>query len=306
MSALHRITTAIQDVLTRIGYDGTTPLNEWLRTTAGGNYAKLLGKGTKTDKGLKFGVYTSIVYMSPAKEAGVNMCPWATAGCAAACLGHSSGHLGFDAQRTARIKKTLRYHLFREEFLADLRAELTKFVVKATKQGKKPAIRLNGSTDILWEKTGIVQAFPELTFYDYTKAPKRNAPANYHLTYSISERASSWTTAMEYLDRGGNAAVVVRNATQAAYLVKHGYKGYPALDGDLTDIRFDDAAGHVVVLYAKGAGIHDTSGFVQDIRVDIEWLCVGHDSDVDDSRSVALTGAAKDEYIRKHWPNLAA
>tara|TARA_R110000824_G_scaffold59858_1_gene160393 strand:+ start:1016 stop:1549 length:534 start_codon:yes stop_codon:yes gene_type:complete len=175
--------------------------------------------------------------------------------------------LRYAKSKIARIKKTLRYHLFREEFLADLRSELGKFVKKATRQGKRPAIRLNGSTDILWEKTGIVQEFPELTFYDYTKAPRRNAPANYHLTYSISERASSWATATEYLDRGGNAALVVRNATQAAHVVKHGYKGYPAVDGDLTDIRFDDAAGHVVVLYAKGAGINDTSGFVQDIEV---------------------------------------
>ena len=242
-----KIPAEVRLVLAQLGYDDDdTNLSEWLRTTEGGNYAKILGRSIKVDLGKAKGVLTAVCYMSPARESGVNLFPWATRGCA----------------------KSLRYYLFRELFLADLRVELDRFIVKATKQGKKPAIRLNGSTDILWEYTGILHEYPDLTFYDYTKAGRRKIPANYHLTYSISERTGSWVTATEYLDRGGNAALVVRNKAQARHLIQYGYRGYPVIDGDIDDIRFNDLPGHVVVLYAKGTAVNDSSGFVVDVDVD--------------------------------------
>ena len=52
-----------------------------------------------------------------------------------------------------------------------------------------PAARLNGTSDILWERTGIIKRHPEIQFYDYTKIPAkfRSLDNKYHLTYSFSE-----------------------------------------------------------------------------------------------------------------------
>ena len=49
---------------------------------------KLLGVGTsyKTIKSEKVGVLTGILYMAPYNLSGKNVCPNASAGCAAACL----------------------------------------------------------------------------------------------------------------------------------------------------------------------------------------------------------------------------
>jgi hypothetical protein len=51
---------------------------------------KLLGINTnyKTIKSEKVGVLTGIIYMAPYNLSGKNVCPGASAGCAAACLKH--------------------------------------------------------------------------------------------------------------------------------------------------------------------------------------------------------------------------
>ena len=61
---------------------------------------------------------------------------------------------------------------------------------------------------------------------------------------------------------------MVRNERQARFTVAMGWRGFPAIDGDETDIRFDDPAGHIVTLYAKGAAKYDKSGFVKDINTE--------------------------------------
>ena len=277
-----KMTQAISDTLHSIGYDVETytclhhnepmPLDDWLRATSGGKsgkrqYATLASRGVKTDKGLKDKVKTFILYMSPAKEAGVNMCPM-SGNCASVCI-NTSGQMVMRPAIQARIKRTLRYHLYREQFMHDLTCELNIHKYTCELDGYTPAVRLNGTSDILWERTGIIDKFPELQFYDYTKFTKRqrpNVPSNYHLTYSLSEQAGSWGNAKEWLDNGGNVAVVVRNKLQARFAVAMGFQGYPAINGDKNDLRYTDPKGTAVILYAKGKATKDTSGFVQDIN----------------------------------------
>jgi hypothetical protein len=45
------------------------------------------------------------------------------------------------------------------------------------------------------------------------------------------------------------------------------WKGFPVIDGDVSDLRFLDPRGTVVGLKAKGAARKDTSGFV----VENDW-----------------------------------
>ncbi len=65
--------------------------------------------------------------------------------------------------------------------------DIHKFIRACDRKEKKPAIRLNGTSDIQWEKIdiegqNIFEMFPQIQFYDYTKIPTRkvdNIP-NYH------------------------------------------------------------------------------------------------------------------------------
>ena len=244
-----------------------------LTHTPSGNLRKLGGRSVKTDKGTKKGVLTMPIYMSPHREGGKNMCAGASAGCIRACLGHSSGHMRFDMQRRARIAKTMFFQLYPDEFLAQYNDEIEAHARRAQRADKLAAYRGNGSTDIRWEKYGIPQAHPDKQFYDYTKhtaKARADRPDNYQLTFSVSERSNSLNMARDWLDSGANAAIVVAGQSckvkdakaAAARLIESGFLGYPCIDGDETDIRFDDPAGHWVVLYAKGAALHDRTGFV--------------------------------------------
>ncbi len=263
--------------LQALGLDPHSPtLEHDLSTTDSGNQRNILGTSVKVEKGEKAGVLTAVVYLSPATEAGLNMCPMATPGCSTACLGHSSGRLALDSAKRARMAKTLWFRLYPASFLARLDVEIVKHARRAERMGKVAAIRMNGSSDIRWEKHGVPQRHPNVRFYDYTKLPartRRTRPDNYHLTYSLSEDARSMGLATEWLDAGGNVAIVVAGplgtrggaAKRAAQAILDGgtLHGYPVIDGDADDVRFYDEPGSWVVLYAKGSGIHDETGFVQ-------------------------------------------
>jgi hypothetical protein len=109
-----------------------------------------------------------------------------------------------------------------------------------------------------------MRAFPDVTFYDYTKVAKRRRakgfPANYHLTFSLSEDNDR----LAYLEanEGSNVAVVF-DVRKGAPLPDT-FAGRPVIDGDISDMRFKDPRGVIVGLRAKGSrGKSDTSGFVR-------------------------------------------
>lgn len=276
------LTPSIRATLRALDIDPDAPrysILHALSTTPAGNPRKILGKSMKTDKGRGRSIRTAILYMAPAAMAGVVMCPWASAGCAAACLGHSSGRLRFSQQQKVLAAKALWFHLFRHDFVARLREEIDAHTRRSLRAGDVPAVRLNGSTDIMWELQFDMTAHPDVQFYDYTKAPlssrvARQIPANYHLTFSVSEKRGSMDDARAYLDAGHGAAVVVQTTDgttvehakrAAAALIEAGtWHGYPTIDGDRDDARFMDPPGSWVVLYAKGIKApRDMSGFVQ-------------------------------------------
>tara|TARA_Y100001938_G_C7997350_1_gene382800 strand:+ start:403 stop:960 length:558 start_codon:yes stop_codon:yes gene_type:complete len=178
-------------------------------------------------------------------------------------------------QTRAQLYKSWWFLLFPVHFLGRLAGEIEKLQGKASRAGLIPAVRLNGTSDIPWEKTGIFNQFEGVEFYDYTKAPlnKRQDASNYHLTFSVSDKRGSLAMGQRYVDNGRNASVVVgdkeRTAnggkTTALRIVKGGALfNRPAIDGDKTDVRFQDKPGTFVVLSAKGPiARQDTTGFVQ-------------------------------------------
>jgi hypothetical protein len=227
----------------------------------------------KIEKGYKLGYMTAVLHLAPYTAAGVNVCPMAElAGCISACLntagrgGIAAGRATFTAPggqtlpdnhiQRARIARTRFYLNDRAAFMAQLETEIAAVVRKANKLGLIPAVRLNGTSDIRWENSGIMAEFPDVQFYDYTKIPnRRNLPANYHLTWSYSARPG-YAKYAERVDPAMPIAVVFRGKLPETFL------GRPVIDGDDTDLRFLDPAGCVVGLKAKGAAKRDQSGFV--------------------------------------------
>jgi len=231
---------------------------------------------TKTVKGEKVGILTGVLYLAPADVSGFQVCPKASEGCKAACL-YTAGRGRFTMTQEARINRTRWFFEDRASFMATLVKDIQRLVRRADREGLKPAIRLNGTSDIAWEKIfvtvdgeeyrNVMKAFPNVQFYDYTKIRGRKsalALPNYHLTFSLAEDNDD--DAVIALREGYNVAVVMDlKKTDAKPST---WKGAPVLDGDVNDVRFyDPNGGHIVALYAKGDARKDTSGFVRDANL---------------------------------------
>lgn len=243
---------------------------------------KLLSVGNpKTLKGMKQGYNTYIMHLAPSTLSGHNTCPKATPGCINACL-NTAGRGGMFKKgentnniQKARIRKTQLFYDNREEFFN----LLTKDILLAIKQSEKanliPVIRLNGTSDISFEKypvklgnityNNIFEAFPNIQFYDYTKilGRKVNSIPNYHLTFSAADGNDN--DVLNAIKQGYNIAVVFNLKKTLPMPEYHIFNGLmkPVYNGDESDLRFLDPDNHIVGLYAKGKAKKDTSGFVK-------------------------------------------
>ena len=221
-----------------------------------------IDNNAKTVKGQKKGYKTAILYLAPSTQSGFNVCPMASEGCKKACL-YTAGHGAFNNVQQGRINKTRWYIQERESFMTQLRKEISNHIKNCSNKGFIPCIRLNGTSDISFENTGIFDEFPNVQFYDYTKIYKRalkyvngQYPSNYHLTYSLNE--DNYKEAFDILLRGGNISAVFRNELPQTY------KGYKVINADETDLRFTDDNNVICGLMAKGKAKKDYSGFVLD------------------------------------------
>ena len=192
----------------------------------------------------------AIQYLAPEKTAGKNVCPFAT-DCAAPCLATSGRMIMSSAQKAMRVR-TKYFWDHREDYKKRLVREVWEHVRRAKKQNKKPAIRLNGTSDLAWEIIfpSLFTIFPYVQFYDYTKFPyhkRTNLPKNYYLLRS--HHAGNNANTEEILKRG-NLAVCF--TTKRLDPLPTTWRGYKVIDGDLCDLRFKDKKGVVVGLRAKG------------------------------------------------------
>ncbi len=271
------------------------------------SFRKLLNidQNAKTVKGQKVGFMTAVMYFAPYITSGVNVCPMAKiAECHNPCLnlagrgGISKGSKRFrtpaglmpdNAIQRARIARTQLFNEDRPEFFRRLYQEIHAFIRKAERAGLTPVIRLNGTSDILWEKiavpvsdnkrgihcyfANIFEVFPQIQFYDYTKVYKRHyreLPGNYYLCQSYSEANKKYANAcmMAHEETGCSLVIVYRDADaidQARTVAEECGKRFT--DGDANDLRFLDPKGAIVSLKAKGPAKKDTSGFVIDAEV---------------------------------------
>lgn len=252
----------------------------------------------KTVKGQARGYMTAVLYLSPWRGAGVNVCPMAEiAGCNVSCL-NTAGRGGIAAKRAtwspfgvklpdnaiqrARIARTLLFTQDRNAFMLQLVREIAAFCRKAERKGLTPCVRLNGTSDIAWESVlvevsgfkpvSVFDWFPSLQFYDYTKLPTRLArtmPANYHLSLSWSGADAKYQRKVEHAAlKYGVPLVLVRGSgwcmayTAAVEALCERAAIEHIVDGDASDLRFLEPQHALVILKAKGLARKDRSGFV--------------------------------------------
>ena len=241
----------------------------------------------KAIKARAYGYMNAINYMAPAALAGVgNLCPHASPGCLALCLGWHSGQAGMvkggrtntlNAVRRSRQDKARMFMRDRATFFAELIAGIERAQRKAEREGLKLCVRLNGATDIAWERIklnpyqSIIELYGDVQFVDYTKSVQRALraasdptwPSNYHLTFSRSE--TNETDCKRVLEAGGNVAVVFERKPEWFDI---GGTYWKVIDGDQHDLRHLDTGhgrdgGVIVALSPKGKRAKaDASGFV--------------------------------------------
>ena len=224
------------------------------------------GNNAKTIKGDGSEYLTAIMYMLPWKSAGINVCPMAeVAACVDGCL-NSAGRGQMNSVQAARARKTEWFAKDRDGFMRQLVDDVQRFVKYCAKKGIQPCVRLNGTSDIRWENIkvdgmSIMNMFPDVQWYDYTKISNRKVPANYHLTFSYSAANPLYAKHVKQaLINRMNIAVVFRHKVR----IPKRFLGLPTIDGDRDDLRFLDPQDSIVALYAKGSAVRDDSGFVVD------------------------------------------
>jgi hypothetical protein len=238
----------------------------------------LLSTGNpKILKGLAQGYNTYILHLAPADLSGYETCPKRTAGCTSACL-NTAGRGGMfkrgeftNVIQKARIRKTKMFFEDRITFMNLLVKDIELGIKQSKRLGLIPVFRLNGTSDLAFEKyevnrngqtySNIFYAFPEVTFYDYTKILGRKIKMvpNYSLTFSAADGndADVYTA----IQQGYNVATVF--GLKKTEPMPDSYMGRPVFNGDESDLRFLDPKGVVVGLYAKGKAKKDTTGFVK-------------------------------------------
>ena len=238
-----------------------------------------ISTNAKTVKGERLGYLTGVLYLAPAKLSGYQVCAMAsTAQCAEACLNTAGLGGVYTSIQKARIAKTRRFFEDRDAFMLDI----VKSIRGLVKLAKKPRrvkgrfakafqvlVRLNGTSDIRWELipvtidgveyANLMEAFPELQFYDYTKlANRKNIPSNYDLTFSYSGVKAYLPQVAKAQKALMRIAVVFRHVED----IPKRFIGLKCIGGDNSDVRHIEKQNVVVALYAKGPAKHDQTGFV--------------------------------------------
>ena len=207
----------------------------------------------KTTKSYNNGVLTYILYLAPYKMSGYNVCPNAKY-CNELCLngsGHNKSDILFRGANEStinicRIKKTKSFFEQKEIFMNALIHEIKRYKNVAKRLNLRFAIRLNGTSDIsplafhhpnVCKDKNILEIFPNVQFYDYTKVFNRTLLPlkynNYDITFSYD--GHNWNDCEAYLNNGGRVAVVFENE------LPHLFKSYKVIDANNSDIRFDDS-----------------------------------------------------------------
>lgn len=218
------------------------------------------------------GTITYCLYLAPSDLSGYNVCPCSKY-CKEYCL-NGSGRNRMDILHTkksdknnlsvidrSRIKKTKLFFEEKTFFMNWLIREIKRAQNYAKKLNMEFSVRLNGTSDINildfnLNNKSILDLFPTVQFYDYTKVPTRfnllKNFKNYDLTFSFN--GYNWAVCESLLKKGHKVAVVFEKLPKT-------FKGYNVIDGNLYDMRYKDNGGVIIGLtYHRVANNYDANG----------------------------------------------
>lgn len=208
-------------------------------------------KSAKLTHNGKKNMLTYGVYLASSDASNINVCPKSKM-CRESCL-VGSGYAKIDALShnnkvlNARIIKTRLFFANRNLFMTLMIKEINRAINKAKRLGMEFSVRLNCTSDInptvfVHEGKNILELYPNVSFYDYTKVKSHWKVAekypNYYITFSRDGSKENEEECLEWLRRGNNVAVVF-GVTKTSELPKK-WKGYDVLVGDDYDYRVWD------------------------------------------------------------------
>lgn len=215
-------------------------------------------------------VNTYGIYLASASLSGFNVCSHSDY-CRDNCL-MSSGRnkieklSGKNFIENSRIVKTRLFFANRKVFMRLMVHEIEREMKRAKVMGNYFAVRINCTSDLSPELfclngKNLLQMFPDVVFYDYTKVPNRisllDKYPNYDITWSIDGSEKNLEIGLDFLERGGRVAVVYGTDT----MPKKWY-GYDTCDGDLTDYRIQDPTQVCMLKFKKTADNYKDGHFV--------------------------------------------
>lgn len=256
-----------------------------MRKAANCSYLGATKHSAKMNYSFNAGVETYCIYLAPADMSGFNVCPNSKF-CKESCLngaGHNKADIlahGAELSKInlSRVKKTKLFFEDRELFMRLMVAEIMSAKKRAEKNGRQFAIRINGTSDLSPEMfvlngKNILEIFPDVQFYDYTKVPTRfplmEKYKNYDLTFSYN--GYNWNTCEKFLKMGGKVAVVFDGPLPTKF------HGYDVIDANGYDMRYLDPASTIMGLhyhatandYVNGKRVKPNTKFVVDPETNI-------------------------------------
>ena len=220
-------------------------------------YIGKVNNSHKHEQAFKYNEMVYTVYLAPAKSSGYEVCPMRTPECTMMCLNESGrNRINVDnSMNKTRIKKTRLFFEEREFFMRWMIDEIKIAKKKAQDLGYRFSIRLNNTSDISPESfyindngtiKNVLQLFPDVMFYDYTKVPKRVEVAdkypNYDITFSFS--GFNMDVCLDMLKRNIRVAMVFKTVPET-------FLGYQVIPGDDYDMRYLDKTDVIVGLKFK-------------------------------------------------------
>ena len=227
-----------------------------------GKNAKLIKSEKGEEEAIKLpdgrGVETTGLALAPAFEKGkFNTCPNSHS-CKAECLGKTSGNyfkLGggkdlseFKGPRLNSLRKTLGFIHDPHSFAVKLHDEISDAKAIAAQNNNHLGVRLNVLSDINPRvHKSIIEAHPDVTFYDYTKNNTNPIAPNHHYTYSstgvsqhgVDNPHSNWKQMRRRLNGGDNVAMAFTHKEHLPEYIHDEETGkkYRVANGDTHDFR---------------------------------------------------------------------
>ena len=252
----------MEKIMKKSDYDFFNSEMERLRNIKYTSYAKTLkeigiayiatcNSSSKLTHNGRLNMLTYGLYLASSDASGINVCPKSTM-CRESCL-VGSGYAKIDALsgnttvQDARILKTRLFFANKPLFMKLMCMEINRAMRKAERKNMEFSVRLNCTSDIsplafTLDGKNILEIFPNVSFYDYTKVKSHWKVAekydNYHITFSRDGSEENEKECLEWLEKGNNVAVVF-GVTKSSELPKK-WKGYEVLVGDDYDYRVWD------------------------------------------------------------------